>query len=187
MDTIPGDFEKLVFEKSRVNEEKLLAYGFHPVKNGWKISIPFHDGAFTAVIRVRTDGTVTGRVIETEMEEEYLPLRVASQTSAFVSTIRQEYFDLLMEIREKAFDEQLFVSDQANRIAAQIEQEFHDVSDRPFAKSDHAVFRVPGSNKWYALVMHIPRRKLGIDSDAWADVVNQIGRASCRERVFTFV
>lgn len=184
MDTIPGDFEKLVFEKSRVNEEKLLAYGFHHGKTGWKISIPFHDGAFTANIHVRPDGTVIGRVIETEMNEEYLPLRVASQTSAFVSTIRQEYFDLLTEIRDKAFDEQLFISDQANRIAEKIAQEFHDVSDRPFAKGDHSVFRVPGSNKWYGLVMHVERAKVqSDDSEGRVDVINLKSEDSEHEKL----
>ncbi len=174
MDTIPSDFETLVFEKSRVNEQKLLAYGFHPVKEGWKISVPFHEGEFTAVIRVHSDGRVTGKVIETEMNEEYLPLRVASQTSAFVSTIRQEYFDLLTEIREKAFEEQLFVSDQANRIAVLIEQEFHDGYDRPFAKYPQYVsFRVPGNQKWYALVMRIERAKVqSDDSEGLVDIIN---------------
>ena len=34
------------------------------------------------------------------------------------------------------------------------------------------VLRHSDSRKWYALVMHISRRKLGIDSDEVADVVN---------------
>ena len=46
-------------------------------------------------------------------------------------------------------------------------------ADYPFDQDGvTAVLRHTDNRKWYALVMHIPRRKLGIDSDAWADVVN---------------
>ena len=46
-------------------------------------------------------------------------------------------------------------------------------ADYPFdGDFETAVLRHGGSRKWYALVMRISRRKLGIDSDAMADVVN---------------
>ena len=46
-------------------------------------------------------------------------------------------------------------------------------ADHPFSGDfETAVLRHGGSGKWYALVMHIPRRKLGIESDEGADVVN---------------
>ena len=46
-------------------------------------------------------------------------------------------------------------------------------ADYPFdGDFETAVLRHSGSRKWYALVMHISRRKLGMDSDAMADVVN---------------
>ena len=45
--------------------------------------------------------------------------------------------------------------------------------DDPFDEDfETAVLRHGSNRKWYALVMRIPRRKLGLDSDALADVVN---------------
>ena len=174
MDTIPSDLETLVFEKSRINEEKLLAYGFFREGDGFTYRRLFHDNEFEAVVHADRQGRVTGTVIEVEMEEEYLPLRVASQTSAFVSTIRQEYYDLLVEIRDSAFDEQLFRSPQANRLASLIQQEFDDSFDRPFEKyPEYVCFRVSGNQKWYALVMHVDRAKVqGDDSEGQVDIIN---------------
>ena len=166
MDAIPADLETLVFEKSRLNADKLLAFGFSATEEGYFISLPFHDGEFSAEITVDRHGTVSGKVIETAMEEEYLPLRVASQTSAFVSTVRQEYYDLLCQIREEAFDDQLFVSPQANRIAQRILEEFGDSCDRPFVRAkDSVVFRVPGNQRWYGLVMRVECSKVAGGDD----------------------
>ena len=45
--------------------------------------------------------------------------------------------------------------------------------DYPFDEDfETAVVRHSDSGKWFALVMHISRRKLGIDSDEMIDVVN---------------
>ena len=46
-------------------------------------------------------------------------------------------------------------------------------ADYPFDEDfETAVFRHAGSRKWYALVMRISRRNVGIDSDEMVDVVN---------------
>ena len=46
-------------------------------------------------------------------------------------------------------------------------------SDYPFDEDfETAVLRHGDNKKWYALVMRISRRKLGIDSDEMVDVVN---------------
>ncbi|MBR4455611.1 MAG: MmcQ/YjbR family DNA-binding protein [Solobacterium sp.] len=174
MDAIPADLEELVFSKSAVNPARLLAYGFVKKEDGYHLSVPFHNGEFTAEIKVCSDGNVNGTVIETEMEEEYLPLRVASQTSAFVSQIRKEYYDLLCDIRDHAFDDQLFAGAQANRLAEVIAETFSDAWDRPFSRlKDAVVFRTPGNQKWYALVMRMKKRKVsGTEEDGECEVLN---------------
>ena len=46
-------------------------------------------------------------------------------------------------------------------------------ADYPFDEDfETAVFRHAGNRKWYAIMMRVPRRKIGIDSDEVADVVN---------------
>lgn len=45
--------------------------------------------------------------------------------------------------------------------------------DHPFEGDAHtAVFRHEDSRKWYAILMRVSRRRLGLDSDEIADVVN---------------
>ena len=50
---------------------------------------------------------------------------------------------------------------------------YSTLPDYPFEEDfETAVLRHSDNKKWYALVMRIPRSKLGVDSDEMVDVVN---------------
>ena len=45
--------------------------------------------------------------------------------------------------------------------------------DYPFpSASSYPVLRHPGSRKWFALIMDIPKSKLGLDGTEYVDIVN---------------
>ena len=48
-----------------------------------------------------------------------------------------------------------------------------EVADRPFAKDqDTLVFRHTDNKKWFAIVMTVPKSKLGLRDDGYIDIVN---------------
>ena len=50
---------------------------------------------------------------------------------------------------------------------------YNTTSDYPFDEDfETAVLRHADNRKWYAIVMHVSRRKFGLDSDEVIDVVN---------------
>lgn len=54
-----------------------------------------------------------------------------------------------------------------------ITEMFSEESDRPFADDhDTVVFRHSNNRKWFALMMTIPKRRLGIKEDGTVDVIN---------------
>ena len=60
-----------------------------------------------------------------------------------------------------------------NELALYIKELYNIEYDCPFEdEMDAWVFRHPDNKKWFALVMTIKKRKLGIDSDDYIDVVN---------------
>ena len=60
-----------------------------------------------------------------------------------------------------------------NELASFIDDFYGIKYDCPFEDElDAWVFRHPDNKKWFALVMTIKKRKLGIDSDDYIDVVN---------------
>ena len=152
--------EEETFQKQRPDFTKFPAAGFTKRKHYYQFKQDFMDGQFRAIIRVSRDGQISGNVIDNGTGEEYLPLR-AIHCGPFAAQVRTAYIDLLHEIARKCFITEPFHSDQANRLAAWINQEFHDQPEFVFKKlPDYAAFREPQSQKWYGLVMNIPRARL---------------------------
>ncbi len=54
-----------------------------------------------------------------------------------------------------------------------IKQKYGGAPEYPWMRfPDYAVFRHPDSGKWYALVMDVPRKKLGLPGEGRADILN---------------
>ena len=61
---------------------------------------------------------------------------------------------------------------QAKRVMEFIESEYGDKAEYLFEHDDTAVFRKGDKKKWYAVVMNISKRRLGIQSDEKIQVLN---------------
>ena len=150
-----------IFLRKTADFNNLKKYGF--IKNGsdYFFSKNLMQDEFKAEIKVDSEGKLTGKVIELETNEEYLPIHIESYIGAYVGTIREAYLAILEEIAKKCFKEKEFISDQANRISEKIFEKYGEKSDNPFSKADHiAVYRYPNNQKWYALIMNIKESML---------------------------
>ncbi|MCR5230684.1 MAG: MmcQ/YjbR family DNA-binding protein [Solobacterium sp.] len=164
--------ESECFRKKTINPQKLEAYGFTKQNGEYLISVPFFEGQFSAEIAVGADHQVRGRAIEHETGDEFIPLHVPMQTSAFVSSVRNAYIEVLKDIAEKCCDSTEFASPQANRIAAMILEKYGDSPERTFDDDDIAVFRNPVNSKWYGLIMLIERKKIQKDREGTVEIIN---------------
>lgn len=152
--------EEVLFEKHHPVFAKLTAAGFTENDHGYQLEQDFMDGQFHAIITVNKAGQVSGNVIDNGTGDEYMPLR-AIHCGPFAAQVKAAYIDLLKKIAQQCFVTEYFHSDQANRLAAWISQTFHEQPEFVFKRlPDYAVFREPQSQKWYGLVMHIPRARL---------------------------
>lgn len=137
----------------------------------------FFDGDFHAKIEIDTDGKITGTVIDTMTDEEYLPLRVTTHRSGFSTTVRSEYEKILMHIANSCYAEVPFTSNQANRITEHIYKKYNTRPDFPWdgnAYKAYGTFRHAESKKWYALIMNIKLLLLDATntSTAMVDIIN---------------
>ncbi|MBR2716056.1 MAG: MmcQ/YjbR family DNA-binding protein [Ruminococcus sp.] len=66
----------------------------------------------------------------------------------------------------------MFINSQTKEVADFIASTFMDEAEYLFMDSDTAVFRKGERKKWYAVIMRISKRKLGIDSDDMVEVLN---------------
>ena len=168
--------EQKVFSRKRFNTKRLADYGFINKDACYSLSKAFLDGDFTAEIRVYENGSVTGRVMDNMMGEEYIPLRMPNYAGAFVGSVREAYEELLRDIADNCCTDVTFASDQSNRISAAILDKYGVEPDFPWEDEKHGasgVFRHGSNNKWFGLIMNIDRRLLDKTADEeTVDVLN---------------
>ena len=148
----------------------LEPYGFTKDGDVYRYTTEFQDGAFRAEVTVRdpeehTDGEpdvfVVGKVIDTDLGEEYMPMRSPTAVGAFVGQVREDYAAILADIAEQCFRPLPFLYDQSNRIARKVRKAFGDEVERTFKGNDDiGVFRDTRTQKWYGIVMAVSKARV---------------------------
>ena len=168
--------EEKAFLRKRFLPEMLEGYGFIKTDAGYTYRTDFMGGDFTAVLTVTERGDATGTVIDNMNGEVYAPLRSDRFNGAYVNAVRSAYEDVLSEIAAHCCRDTLFDTDQANRIADRIFEQYGVKPDFPWGQSPHehsGVFRHAKGGRWFALIMRIRRGLLTKDADeTMTDVVN---------------
>lgn len=166
------EIEKEIFERTRVDFEKLEEYGFEKIGENYQYSHLFIDG-FRADITVDCNGTLIGRVYDVTMDEEYINFRIESQVGKFVNNIRKAYKELLEDIKAKCFKSVYFVNEQTNRICQSIMESYHDEPVFPWDSAQgHGVFKNSNNDKWYALIIYIDGEKIDHEKKGKIEAIN---------------
>lgn len=140
-----------IFKRKKVNVEKLKKYGFYE-----------NNGSFTSRINILNDtfyvdvvinkGKVTAKVYDTSTLDEYTLVFMERVTGEFVGSVREALKVVLTDVASNCFDDVLFETEQANRLASYIYKTYHIEPDFPWTKyDDFAVFRNKENNLWFAL------------------------------------
>lgn len=152
--------------KSEIVPRKLLEFGF--VKEDdcvFVLQKELPDSDFYVYVRI-TQNEVVAKVYENETNEIYALVDVPAANGAFVCEIRQKVQNLMEEILFRCFE----TTDIFQKYIDFIKVEFGAKREFPW-EDESSVFRCP-NEKWFALLMQIGFKKLGIESDELVWVVN---------------
>lgn len=165
--------EEDIFQKYIPDIKKLIKYGFKKNKTVYRYEKIFKNSEFKAVIEISKTGKISGMVYDIENNDEFLPLKVESQQGAFVGEVKEEYKNILTDIRDSCFSENYFMFPQANRITNLIISKYGDNPDFMWKNfSDYGVFKNANNNKWYGIIMNINYSKLGLDNNKPVEIIN---------------
>lgn len=155
------NLEQEIFKKSKVEFDKLVPFGFKKENNIYKYSEVFMDSTFRADITINEDGRLTGKVIDLEIDDEYINIRVESENGSFVNEVRDKYSNILKKIKNECFMTYYFISDQSNRITNYIIDKYKREPEFLWEKyDDFGVFRKKESGKWFAIMMTLDKSKI---------------------------
>ena len=167
-------FEDAYFKKKVLKPDSLEPFGFTATEQGYEFRKTLIAEELEARLFIDLEGKLTGQVVDSDLDEPYDIFRSPQATGTYVGQVREAYGELLSQVADSCYEDQLFSSPQANRLAKFLAQEFSDQADHPFEKEpSYLSFRVDG--KWYALFFPLKGEKLGLDgekAELTYDVVN---------------
>lgn len=153
--------EEELFRKTKIDFNKISKYGFKKDRNLYKYSQNIMNDTFRVDIKIDNDGIVKGRVYDLSFGDEYTNFRIEDSTGPFVGQVRDEFENLLKDIRNSCFTRESFIYEQSNRITNTIKEKYGDDPEFIWEKlPGYGIFRNPNNRKWYGLIMNIDRSKL---------------------------
>lgn len=165
--------ESEVFKKYIPNNNKLIKYGFKKSNNKYKFSKIFMNNTFRADIVIDAKGQIIGKVIELELDEEYINFRIEGNTGEFVGKVREEYKSILQDIVNSCFEKEYFIYEQTNRITKLINEKYNVSPEFLWDfVPDYGVFRNKRSNKWFGIVMNVDKSKIIPNKTGEVEVLN---------------
>ncbi len=165
------NIENEIFKKANIDFKKIEKYGFKKEKDKYILEKEFINNDFKTVITIDNDGNISGKVIDLQVDEEYLALRTET-SGEFANKVKEAYRDILIDIRDNCFESKYYIYDQTNRLNKYIKDKYNDEPEFLWEKTPGCgVYRNKSNNKWYAIVMNIDISKID-NSSGEVEIIN---------------
>lgn len=149
-------FKKCVFDYS-----KLLNYGFKEENNIYYYEKYILDNNYKICIKIENNNVI-GKIYDLIFNDEYLNLNVDSNLS-FNNKIKEEYINILKDIKNNCTKESLFVFKQSNEITNYIKRKYKVSPEFLWDKSSgNGVFRNKNNKKWFGIIISVSKDKLDL-------------------------
>ena len=149
-------FKKCVFDYS-----KLLNYGFKEENNIYYYEKYILDNNYKICIKIENNNVI-GKIYDLIFNDEYLNLNVDSNLS-FNNKIKEEYINILKDIKNNCTKESLFVFKQSNEITNYIKRKYKVNPEFLWDKSTgNGVFRNKNNKKWFGIIISVSKDKLDL-------------------------
>ena len=117
--------EEEIFQNTKVDFAKLIAYGFQKDKSIYKYSQNMKNDTFRVEIEVNQKGNVKGKIFDLAFEEEYINFRREDHPGSFIEEIKEEFKKILRDIKTNCFTSEIFKFSQTNRIIKLIQEKIN--------------------------------------------------------------
>ncbi len=162
-----------IFTNTKINTDKLQKYNFVKSSNKYSYTTDIVDGQFALIVTITLDGVVSTKVIDKASQEEYVLHLIKDSVGEFVGRVRLDIENVLTDIKNKCFDTQIFKSIQAQQIIQYVNGKYGDQLEFLWQKfTNNAVLRRHDNDKWYALLIGLPKNKLGIKGDEMVEIID---------------
>ena len=157
----------------KIDLKKLKEFGFKLIDNSYYYHTFLLKNQFKMTVKINLDNSIFTEIIDTETNEPYVLHLLEIKRSGYSEKIYKAYSEILEKIKKVCFEDEIFKANYTKEIVAYVKNKYGDELEFLWEKSPkNAVVRRKSSNKWYAVILTIPKRKIGLKSDEVIEVIN---------------
>ena len=167
------DVLESVFKRKKIVWDKLIPFGFEETEIGYQYQQMMPDCGLLLKVLVTKQGQFSTEVIDPLTNVPYTLHLLEGAAGSFVGTVRSQYQALLADIASQCCEADVFQSEQAKALIRHVRQTYGDELEYLWPKMpDNAIWRRKDTQKWYAALLTVSKRKLGLDEEGKAEIVD---------------
>ena len=157
----------------KIDLKRLKKFGFKLKDNSYYYDTSLLKNQFKMTIKINLDNSIFTEIIDTETNEPYVLHLLEMKRSGYSEKVYRAYSEVLDKIKKECFEDEIFKARYTKQIITYVKNKYGDELEFLWEKSPkNAVIRRKSSNKWYAVILTISKRKLNLDSDKIIEVIN---------------
>ena len=157
----------------KIDLKRLEKFGFKLKDNSYYYDIFLLNNQFKMTIKINLDNSIFTELIDTETNETYVLHLLEERRNGYIEKVYKAYSEVLDKIKKECFGDEIFKTNYTKEIVDYIKNKYGDELEFLWEKSPkNAVVRRKSSDKWYAVILTISKRKLNLNSDEAVEVIN---------------
>ena len=161
----------MILKNKKPDKNKLIAFGFSKQGSDYVYRTELLGGQFEMTVNVASDGEITTELTDTVSGDEYVLHLVGEAVGSFVGQVREAYDSVLSAICRDCFESDIYKAGQTNEIIQYIKDKYEVEPEFPW-DDENSVIRRKDNNKWYAVFLKVPARRIGIECDDVIEILN---------------
>ncbi len=164
---------KEYFNNYRIDTEKLEKYGFNKENDTYKYETTILNEDMKVIITVLSDRTFDYKVIDNNINEPYDLIFVEDATGDYVGKARQEFENVIEDIKEKCSEKDIFKTPQSKQVIKYVKEKYNRELEYLWEKTPKAaIWRHSENSKWFGIIMSVSKTKIGLNDDIEIDVID---------------
>ena len=159
-------------KNKKINLKRFKEFGFKLIDNSYYYHTSLLKNQFKMTVKINLDNSIFTEIIDTETNEPYV-LYLIEKRSGYSEKVYKAYSEILEKIKKECFEDEIFKANYTKEIIDYVKNKYGDELEFLWEKSPkNAVIRRKSSNKWYAVILTISKKKISLNSDEIIEIIN---------------
>ena len=160
-------------KNKKIDFKKLEEFGFKLKDNSYYYHIFLLKNQFKMSVKISLDNSIFTEIIDIETNEPYVLHLLEMKRSGYSEKVYKEYSEVLEKIQKECFEDERFKANYTKEIIEYVKNNYGDKLEFLWEKSPkNAVVRRKSTKKWYAAILTISKRKIGLNSYELVEIIN---------------